>query len=203
MDVKDIITCDNDDIEKMGIDSDSFVERILEIDEENGLLEEAEGNYERLSAMYKITTDMWRVFMHNGRIIGYWSCLAVSDELRNELETGTLREKDIHTGNVKTDLRNGVNDVLFDAVCLEKPYQKMKLTGIVMKSMYDTFSALASGGAQFGYIWGSVWSEEGRGFFGKLGATHHADNKYSGEIYRAAFPEFMRRLESLTMSFGL
>jgi len=199
----DIIACDSEDIAKMGISFVQFVERIIEIDEENGLVEDAEGNFERLLDVYKVTTNMWRVFVDNDRIIGYWSCLALNSEYQSKVEAGQLMERDINIRNLKTDLADGVSELLFDAVCLDKAYQKKKLTGVVMKSIYDTLSILPSSGKNIGSVWGSVWTDDGLKFFEKLGATHYITNSYSGMIYKTPFPLFISRLDSITKSFGM
>jgi len=186
------------DLAHLGISVAAFLELITKIDEENGLLEEPfDAVVDRLTTVFDDTEDMWRAIMIDGKVKGYWNCVALDDKHQKLLEEGELLESYINKHNLKKDLHKEKNALLFDSVCLDKHYQKKGLSGLIYKSIYDTLRQLPSKNCDVSDIWASIWSDDGIVFFSRWGFAHHKKNAHNGAIYRVSFDEAIQKLEKL------
>ena len=191
------------DLLQQGITMEEIMSRLKDIDIENNLLEEDGELIERYIPFYEQTEVMWRLVLADDCIIGYWSFAMLNAAYIARIAAGQLRENDVNYLALKTDMYSGIGDLLFDSICLAKSHQKQKLSGLVMKSMHDTFRTYGERGIHVDTVWASIWSVEGAHFCERLGFKSHIRNKYTGVIYRVSFSEFVRKLEQVISTYGL
>jgi len=211
----DIEFCSKADLAARGKSVGDFLYQITKLDEENGLLEEPfEAVVDRLTPVFDATEDLWRGILINGEVKGYWNCVALDAAHQQTIEDGKLYESYINAKNLKTDLLSGQNELLFDSVCIDIPFQgkQYQLSGLIYKSIYNTLSLLPSKGIKVGNIWASIWSDHGIRFFSRWGFERVHENNPEGIevpcdekhwIYKVEFNEALRLLEGLIEKYGL
>jgi len=198
-----------EDLAKVGISVGQFLEQITKLDEENGLLEEPyEVVVKKLTPVFAATEDMWRAIIVDDVVRGYWNCVALDEKHQTFIEEGKLLESYVNINNLKRDLRKEKNALLFDSVCLDVPLQGKKLSGLILKSIYDTLTALPQKGIEVSDIWASIWSEHGIKFFSKWGFIPVVENKGDGStghgyIYKVSYDEAMEKLGVLIKNLNL
>ncbi|MCL2203165.1 MAG: hypothetical protein FWB88_04430 [Defluviitaleaceae bacterium] len=197
------------DLAAAGVSVLQFLEQITALDEENGLLEEPyDVVVQKLTPVFDATQDMWRAIMVDGRVRGYWNCVALDDKHQKLLEEGKLLESYVNINNLKPDLTREKNALLFDSVCIDVPLQKHRLSGHIYKSIHETLAALPAKGVAVGDIWASIWSDAGIRFFSKWGFEAVVENKGDGTvghgyIYRVAYDTAMEKLGEIVKKLGL
>jgi len=216
----EVKSCSKEDLLNAGIDVAQLLKVITAIDEDcnpdeagSSLLEEPyEAVVARLTPVFDATPDMWRAFMHEDEIIGYWNCVALNDAHQKKIEDGVLRESYINVNNLRDNIHGEEVDVLFDSVCLHKDYQRKGLSGVVMKSIYDAMSALPPKGIKVNKVWASIWSKAGIKFFSKLGFIAHKENNPDNAdipdnekhyIYYVDFDDMITNLENIIKEYCL
>jgi hypothetical protein len=169
---------------------------------------------DRLTPVFDATEDMWRAILINGEVKGYWNCVALNEDYQKLIEIGKLRESYINANNLKTDLIKSTNNLLFDSVCIDIPYQgkQYQLSGAIYKSIYDTLKLLPLKGIAVDTIWASIWSDHGKRFFGRWGFVPVIENNPDNInlpddekhwIYRVPFEKSIQLLENLVDKYGL
>lgn len=211
----DIEFCSKADLAAKGMSVGDFLYLITKLDEENGLLEEPfQAVVDRLTPVFDATEHMWRAIFINGEVKGYWNCVALDAKHQKTIEDGKLYESYINVNNLKTDLFSEPNELLFDSVCIDIPFQgkKYQLSGLIYKSIYDTLSLLPSKGIKVNTIWASIWSDHGIRFFSRWGFERvHENNPEGAEvpyeqkhwIYNVPFEKALSLLEGLVKKYGL
>lgn len=194
--MEEVTVCSYHDLANLGYTYQSIMECIVEMDTNNGLNEGDTENVNRLTAVFGATTDMWRVLLCKGKIIGYWNCVILNKKTQQKLEKSKFKEELIHIRNLEKRFKDDAFDVLFDSVCLDKPYQGRKLSGLIYSSMYHTLNAISEK-IPLNKIWASVWSDDGIRFSEKMGLSFYSENKYTGHIYCAPFNTFMQCLKQI------
>jgi len=181
----------------MGISLEDIALRFEELNHDNDLVDDTDADSARSALFYKLTELTWRAVMDNNHIAGYWSFALINQEVKKRVSSGVYRESDLSHLTIQLSPLSHSSDLLFDCVCLDKPYQGKKLTHLIFISMLESLSSLPERNISIETVWASVWSESGQRFVEKIGFEYHGSNYYRGEIYKTKFSRLLFHLRKV------
>lgn len=154
----------------------------------NGIAEENEGTAAQWEEFLQNDSDTFQYLVtSDGKIVGDWSIVALTDEAFNLAMQGKLLEKDIGLDNTNMlcfpDVYNGY--VL--AISLLPQYRNMQNYNLLIESFLDQLERYAENGIFFRKWCMNVFGREVEALMKQLGFSYVCDNVVHGKIYACSF----------------
>lgn len=154
----------------------------------NGIEEENEGTAAQWEEFLQNDSDTFQYLVNaDGRIVGDWSIVALTDEAYGLAMKGELLEKDIGIENTNLLCFPDVYNGYLLALSLLPEYRNMKNYNLLIESFLDQIERYAENGIFFRSWCMNVFGREVEAFVKRLGFKYVCDNKVHGKIYSCTF----------------
>ena len=154
----------------------------------NGISDENEGTAAQWEEFLQNDSDTFRYLVNSeGKIVGDWSMVALTEEGFKQAMKGELLEKDIGIDNTEPLYFAGTYKLYILAMSLLPEYRTMRNHSKLVDSFFDQIEEYSENEIFFDEICINVFSREVEAMFKKLGFKYVVDNKVFGKIYALKF----------------
>ena len=154
----------------------------------NGIEEENEGTAAQWEEFLQNDSDTFRYLVSaDGKIVGDWSIVALTDDAYELAMKGELLERDIGINNTNLLCFPDVYNGYILAISLLPEYRNMTNYNLLIESFLDQLEKYAESGIFFRSWCMNVFGREIEALVKRLGFSYVCDNKVYGKIYSCSF----------------
>ncbi len=154
----------------------------------NGISDENEGSAAQWEEFLQNDSDTFRYLVNGeGKIVGDWSIVALTEESFKQALKGELLEKDIGMDNTEPLYFPGTYKLYILSMSLLPEYRTMQNHIKLVDSFVEQLGDYSQNEIFFDEICINVFSREVEAMIRKLGFKYVADNKVFGKIYSLRF----------------
>lgn len=154
----------------------------------NGITDDNEGSAAQWEEFLQNDSDTFRYLVNsNGKIVGDWSIVALTEESFEQAIRGELLEKDLGVDNTEPLYFPGTYKLYILAMSLLPEYRTMQNHSKLVDSFLAQIEEYSNNDIYFDEICINVFAREVEAMIKKLGFKYVTDNKVFGKIYRLRF----------------
>lgn len=154
----------------------------------NGISEENEGTAAQWEEFLQNDSDTFQYLVSpDGKIVGNWSIVALSDEAYELAMKGKLLEKNIGIENTNMLCFPDIYSGYILAFSLLPEYRNMQNYNLLIESFLDQIERYAENGIFFRKWCTNVFGREVEALIKRLGFQYVCDNEVHGKIYACSF----------------
>lgn len=154
----------------------------------NGISDDNEGSAEQWEEFLQNDSDTFRYLVNgDGKIVGDWSIVALTEESFKQALRGELLEKDINIENTEPLLFPGTYKLYVLAMSILPEYRTMQNYNKLVDSFFEQLAEYSENEIFFDEICINVFSRDVEAMIRKLGFKYVVDNKVFGKIYSLRF----------------
>lgn len=154
----------------------------------NGISDDNEGSAAQWEEFLQNDSDTFRYLINgDGKIVGDWSIVALTEESFEKAMRGELLEKDLGGENTEPIYFPGTYKLYILAMSLLPEYRTMQNHSKLVDSFFEQIEEYSNNEIYFDEICINVFAREVEAMIKKLGFRYVADNKVFGKIYHLRF----------------
>lgn len=160
----------------------AFVRDLFSIDDYGiGRPQESVLSIDVWASLFRYTTDLWRVVVKNGLIVGDWHMLPVKPEQFEDIVSGRITETDINIDSVEFLHFPGDYCFYVPAITIRNEFRDTAIRRSIMFSMINAIEAMARDGFFIGKIAAVATTPEGKSLCKSIGMEPISENRISKE----------------------
>ena len=154
----------------------------------NGIGQENEGTAEQWEEFLQNNTETFQYMVSpDGKIVGDWSVVALTDACYKKAMKGELMEQELDVENTEMICFPGIYHGYILAISVLPEYRSMKNFNLLINSFLKQLEEYSENGIFFDKWCINVFSKEVERLIRQLGFTYVCDNTIYGKIYSCQF----------------